>query len=423
MDSLLLDRFFEEPPPSPRDHRHPTERGQADFYRTRLTHSVEVAQLARAIAHNMIVEEPRLADSLTPELAEASALAHDLGHPPFGHAGEQTLDSCLLQVSRRARLTRRGALRFEANAQTFHILVAAEPKSPAYPGLNLTRGTLAGVMKYPFRQDSSNEKFIFTDDMQIGCWAVKGGGAILSSAMQKDGARPETSITCQILNWADDCAYSIHDIEDALQAQFLRAGDLRDPQFSRRVAAYYEQTHAAEQVPHLQLSEVRERLRELERKIRPRENGDERARRKQALRNILNDLIISVLVERCPGNRRPDFAWRLAVPDESRILTALCKAIIWEAVITDPRVAAMSTKGSEILQDLFHLLMDELIKKKSCALFPRHYRPIIEESMGKGELESARGVCNFLALLTDLDALRLHSLLRGSKYSSVFDLL
>jgi dGTP triphosphohydrolase len=111
------------------------------------------------------------------------------------------------------------------------------------------------------------------------------------------------------------------------------------------------------------------------------------------------------------------------VPDESRILAALCKAVVWEAVITDPRVAAMSTKGKEILHDLFYLLVGELVEKKSDALFPRYYRPIIEESMGRGESEAARCVCNFLALLTDMDALRLHALLRGSKASSVFDLL
>ena len=167
MDPFLIEREYAEPPPSRKDHRHPTERdrdrilhssafrrlqgktqvfgiGQADFYRTRLTHSIEVSQLARAIASNMLVEEPRLERCLRPELAEAAALAHDLGHPPFGHAGERTLDACMKDVSRRARLRGKGALRFEGNAQTFHVLVAAEPKSPAYPGLNLTRATLAG---------------------------------------------------------------------------------------------------------------------------------------------------------------------------------------------------------------------------------------------------------------------------------------
>ncbi len=98
--------------------------------------------------------------------------------------------------------------------------------------------------------------------------------------------------------------------------------------------------------------------------------------------------------------------------------------LAWDAVITAPRVAAMSTKGKEVLHDLFHLLMEELVERKSCALFPRYYRTIVEECLERGgELEAARAVCNFLALLTDLDALRLHSLLRGSKASSVLDML
>lgn len=446
MDSFLLQRIFPEPPASPKDHRHPTERdrdrilhssafrrlqgktqvfgiGQADFYRTRLTHSIEAAQLARAVARNMIVEEPRLQACLTPELAEAAALAHDLGHPPFGHAGERTLDECLRDVSRRAVLDGREILRFEGNAQTFHILVSAEPKARSYPGLNLTRATLAAVMKYPYEQDTGNDKFIFASDRQAAEWALEGAPPLMTARRKAEGIRPEHSIACQILDWADDCAYSVHDVEDALQAQFLRSGDLLDPRFSQRVARYYERTQESERVPPLPLKEIRERLRTLELRIRPPDEGDERAHRKEALRNILNELVTVVAVEPLPGRHRADYSWRLAVPVEAKILAVLCKAIVWEAVITDPRVAAMSTKGKEILHDLFYLLLAEVVEKQSDAIFPRYYRPIIEECMGRGEMEAARSVCNFLALLTDMDALRLHALLRGSKTSSIFDLI
>lgn len=446
MDAFLLERMYDEPPASPKDHRHPTERdrdrilhsaafrrlqgktqvfgiGQADFYRTRLTHSIETAQLARGIASNMLVEEPCLGECLTPELAEAVALAHDLGHPPFGHGGERTLDACMREVSSRTRMKPTQVERFEGNAQTFHVLVAAEPKSPHYPGLNLTRATLAGVMKYPFKQERGNDRFIFSRDTHVANWALSGGARLLTARQRKLGAGRRTPIACQILDWADDCAYSIHDIEDALQARFLRPGDLLEAQFARRVWQHYEETRESEAVPELTRNKIRDRLRNLERLIRPPETGDERAHRKLALRNILNDLVTSVAIRRCPDGRRSDFSWHLEVPIEARILSVLCKSIVWEAVITDPRVAAMTAKGREILKDLFELLFEELSGKGSCNLFPRYYRSIIEECRGKGPLEAARGVCNFLALLTDMDALRLHALLRGTKTSSIFDMI
>lgn len=446
MDEFLLERRYPESPASPKDHRHAAERdrdrilhsaafrrlqgktqvfgiGQADFYRTRLTHSVEVAQIARAIAQNLLFENPALQRCLAPELADAAALAHDLGHPPFGHAGEQTLDACMLEVSRRCRLTGKKVLRFEGNAQTFHILVAAEPKSPLYPGLNLTRATLAGVLKYPYEQDIKNDKFIFSSDLPAAKWALQKGASILKRQSRRKTRQQKTSIACQIIDWADDCAYSVHDVEDALQAQFLHPGDLAQGRFARRVLARYETTRKEEEAPKLSLPEVRERLFDLAKKILPSEQGDERAQRKSAMRNILNDLIISVSVQPCSGSSRADFSWHLIVPDEARILSELCKSVIWEAVITDPRVAAMSTKGREILRDLFQLLMEEVLEKKSVALFPRYYRPIVEECLGGGQMEAGRAVCNFLALLTDMDALRLHALFRGSKASSIFDFI
>ena len=151
--------------------------------------------------------------------------------------------------------------------------------------------------------------------------------------------------------------------------------------------------------------------------------GDERAQRKAALRDILDGLIVSVSLEAVGENSRADFSWRISVEQESRILAVLCKAVIWEAVITAPHVAAVNTKGREILRDLFKLLLKEAFEKRSVALFPRYYRPIVEYGVNKGLDETARAVCNFLALMTDMDALRLHSLLYGSKTSSIFDFI
>jgi dGTP triphosphohydrolase len=192
----------------------------------------------------------------------------------------------------------------------------------------------------------------------------------------------------------------------------------------RCVFERYEATHESEEVPKLGIEETKGRLADLKRRIMPSDSdGDERAQRKAAMRDILEGLIVAVSLEPIAGSRRADFSWRLNIDLESRILAVLCKAIIWEAVITDPRVAAVNTKGREVLRELFHLFLEEVLEKQSVALFPRYYRPIVEESMRKGVDETARAVCNFLALMTDMDALRLHSLLRGSKPSSIFDFI
>jgi len=446
MDDFLLERRYPEAAVSAKDHRHATEHdrnrilhsaafrrlqgktqvfgiGQADFYRTRLTHSIEAAQIARAISHNLCEEHPELKRCLTPEMAEAVALAHDLGHPPFGHTGEHTLDACMREVSRLTGGTGKDGLRFEGNAQTFHILVAAEPKSPAYPGLNLTRATLSGVIKYPFEQSDDAGKFIFSSDLPTARWTLRKGSGLLKAGKPSHVANPQTSIVCQIMNWADDCAYSVHDVEDALQAQFLHPGDFDQARFLRRVFSRYEETQRSEDVPKLGFEEIRDRLRDLKWRIMPSDTGDERAQRKSAMRDILNDLISSVSITPRPGGARADFAWRLIIPSEARILAVLCKAVIWEAVITDPRVAAVNAKGREILRDLFQMLLGEVLEKKNVVLFPRYYRPIVEESMSDGPNEAARAICNFLALMTDMDALRFHALLRGSKGISLFDFI
>jgi len=445
MDDFLLERRYPEISRSGKDHRHATERdrdrilhssafrrlqgktqvfgiGQADFYRTRLTHSLEAAQIARAIAHNLCEEHPELKRCVTPELAESAALAHDIGHPPFGHAGEKTLDACMREVSNDASLNGKNCLRFEANAQTFHILASAEPKSPAYPGLNLTRATLTGVIKYPFERNQDADKFIFTPDIPNAQWALQGSGGLTKARTDKRRARAQTSIVCQIMDWADDCAYSVHDVEDALQARFIHPGDFDQARFTRRVFERYEAARADEDVPQLSMEETQERLMDLKRRIMPSDGGgDERAQRKAAMRDILDGLIMAVSLEPITGGRRADFSWRLNVEIESRILAVLCKAVIWEAVITDPRVAAVNIRGREILRDLFSLFLEEVLEKRSVALFPRYYRPIIEDGINGGLEETARAVCNFLALMTDMDALRLHTLLLGSKTSLLFD--
>ena len=136
---------------------------------------------------------------------EAISLTHDIGHPPFGHAGEDEL---------KRLMKRYGG--FEANAQNIRILTKLESKSEQYEGLNLTRAVIDGQLKYKEAFSEDKGKFVYEDDMRIVDWASKKARAAAGGLME--GWR---SFECEIMNWADDIAYAVHDLEDSLHAGYI----------------------------------------------------------------------------------------------------------------------------------------------------------------------------------------------------------
>ena len=177
-----------------------------DFPRTRLTHSIEVGQVGRELGQAL---------GCDPDLVEAACLAHDLGHPPFGHTGEEALDE-----------TAKSCGGFEGNAQSLRILTRLEAKTFASNagalagrsvGLNLTRAALDAATKYPWSADARTRKYgVYADDLAAFAWV-------------RDGA-PERQpcFEAQVMDWADDIAYSVHDLEDALVSEHLRLDQLAD---------------------------------------------------------------------------------------------------------------------------------------------------------------------------------------------------
>ncbi len=174
---------------------------EGDHYRTRLTHTLEVAQIARSLARALGLDE---------DLSEALALAHDLGHPPFGHAGERALDRCLAQVGG-----------FDHNAQTLRVVTALERRYAAFDGLNLTWETLEGLVKH-------NGPLTDRHGDAVGRYHERGvPQAILDYARLQDlDLWSYASAEAQVAAIADDIAYDAHDIDDGLRAELFALDDL-----------------------------------------------------------------------------------------------------------------------------------------------------------------------------------------------------
>ena len=172
-----------------------------DFQRTRLSHSLECAQIGRELGESLGAD---------PDLLDTACLAHDLGHPPFGHNGEEALAEIAKSCGG-----------FEGNAQSFRLLTRLEAKTVDADGrsigLNLTRASLDAATKYPWQRAINPRKFgVYDDDVEIYKW------------MRADAPEGKRCIEAQIMDWSDDVSYSVHDLEDAIVANQIKATNFRN---------------------------------------------------------------------------------------------------------------------------------------------------------------------------------------------------
>ena len=332
---------------------------EGDHYRTRLTHTLEVAQIARALARQLGLDE---------DLTETLALAHDLGHPPFGHAGERALDACL-----------RNHGGFDHNAQTLRVVTALEHRYPEFDGLNLTWEALEGIVKH-------NGPLTAPNGEAVGRYRDHGIPSAITDYIATHDLElwSFASLEAQVAAIADDIAYDAHDIDDGLRAGLFAVDDLRIMPLTADMIA-----EIARHYPDL--DEVR-RGAELVRELISYLIGavvSEAGRRLQAARPGSVDDV------RTHGDSL------VAFPPQAAAAEAEIKAFLKQRMYRHPRVMRVMGDAERILFDLFARY------QRTPGDLPAEWLPP-EGGRAGSETARARRIGNFIAGMTDRFALTEH---------------
>jgi dGTPase len=318
---------------------------EGDHYRTRLTHSLEVAQIARSAARVLGLDE---------DLAECLALAHDIGHPPFGHAGESALDAAMAPYGG-----------FDHNAQALRVLTKLERKHPAFDGLNLTWETLEGVIKH-------NGPLVGPDCPLEQLPAAFRDYEALQSLELDTYAGPEA----QVAALADDIAYNNHDIEDGLRAGLFTVANLMDVRLVREAFEGVRRDYPAIEEGRV-ISEAVRRLIGLW-------IGDLIA---EFQRRVAADRPRSV--EEVRALKRPLAAFSNAIDEAQKPL----RAFLFERMYRHYKVNRMMSQARRIIQELFELFLAEP------DTLPHPWR---ERMASAGsQHRRARVLCDYIAGMTD----------------------
>lgn len=336
--------------------------------RTRLTHSLEVAQIGRGIGEEL---------GCDPDLVDTAGLAHDIGHPPFGHNGERALNELAGPCGG-----------FEGNAQTLRILTRLEPKTAT--GLNLTRACLDAATKYPWARRPGMVKFgAYDDDLDVFTWLREGA---------PDGKR---CLEAQVMDWADDVAYSVHDVEDGVLAHRIHLSALGDPA-ERAAIAGLAAKHFSDE-PASALEATAAELLELP-VIAELAEYDGSLRAQVALKRLTSELVgrfasAAVGATREAHGDGPLTRYRadLVVPPQVAAEVALLKAVAVRYVMSDPSRLAMQALQRELVAELVHLLLERAPDALDPAFHPAW-------AAAGSDAERLRVVVDQVASLTDAQA-------------------
>jgi dGTPase len=379
--------------------------GEADVFHTRQQHTIKVAQVGRRLAQHCVKSQPKIADELGvhPEVVEAACLAHDLGHPPFGHAGEHVLHE---------KVERHDSDGFEGNAQSFRILTKLAVRFDECDGLDLTRATLAACLKYPwFRDvDSSNRS--------------KKWGAYKSEAddfaFAREGiAHSSKTAEADLMDWADDIAYSVHDLEDFHRCGALPWHRIRSDEGAEQLITRAEQRWHGK--PPNAPARLRKAFRDLDEFLtgsflqlisEPYEGA---RHQRQQLRTMTSQLIGRYI--RAARLQEPDEAGKtVVIARDAADQVLILKQITRDYIINNPSLAAQQKGQEHLLKTLFEQLFED--SKKGLPSYLPHRLQYLWDLASDNR---SRFVADCIASLTEAEAIALHARLTGRSSGSVLD--
>ena len=447
MDKVWLERRLKKVPKRQHDHRDPFQRdrarilhsaafrrlqsktqvmgsGQSDFYRTRLTHSLEAAQIGSGITAQLRYKYPTLCQRLFPatdSLIEAICLAHDIGHPPFGHGGEVALHYMM-----------RDHGGFEGNGQTFRIVARLEPFSEHH-GMNLSRRTLLGLMKYPqvlaqlnnpiqhstinnFRQLKASEwhppKGLYSDDNEIIDWLLSSLSATDRKLFQQidaiENGHHKTkfkSLDCSIMELADDIAYGIHDLEDAIVTGIVSQHDF--------------ESHVINKLKSLDDQWLEQYTKTLTANL----FSEQHHLQKEAIGGLVNYLITAIeltdLNELNDGVNFEEYLLRYnaTLPKITMQALQIFKDFVYNFVIKKTSIQRLEYRGQQIVMELFEALSSDPLR-----LLPKNSAKRWQHAIDNNE-NAHRVIADYVAGMTDDYASRLHQSLFVARDAGSYQLI
>lgn len=367
--------------------------GEYDFYRTRLTHSIEVAQIGRSICNRLNQTSPLLKSGflIDADLVEASCLAHDIGHPPFGHTGERTLHRLMAPYGG-----------FEGNAQTLRILTSILFGPDR--GMNPTRGFLDGVLKYKTLYGevaAQKNHFLYREQGEVLDFVTDGTAfpESLPAGQMRNGFR---SVECQVMDWADDTAYSLNDIADGIHAGFITVEKI-------------ERWAEGRELDSDQEAQVKELLKAIR-----------KGRVESTIGKKIGAFIAGASLEEVSGflsdstNRH---RYRVVIDSEIAKACSLYKAISLDLVFRSQQLQQLDRKSDFILTRLFEVFVDQYVTSDQprFKLLPDEEERLLRDR--SDEAARARVICDVLAKMTDGIATRTYKRLFDADFGSIVDLV